>query len=89
MAKGGGGVHGLWHTFLKSTSPIRKLSRLFRGRGGSTKDCYEFPFLRDVELVERSLRAEVSSLAFKESRATLACLYKDSRSILQATTHKC
>ncbi len=41
---------------LSSTSPRGKLLCLFRGGGGSRKVCHEFPFLGDVELVERSLR---------------------------------
>ena len=50
MAEGRGRVRDPRHTFRSTFVP-------FRGEGwGSEKDCHEFPFLRDVELVERSLR---------------------------------
>ena len=52
------GLHGLHCSIsvhLLSMSQTGKISYLFRG-GGSEKDYHEFPFLRDVELVERSLR---------------------------------
>ncbi len=66
----------IYHQCLREVSCCAFLG----GGGGSGKDGHEFPFLRDVELVERSLKAAVKEFhVLCQNARTFLAVFRDKK----------